>query len=567
MRDRKPWRAVLACLVFASGSLAVVSLTAGPASATGTFTDDDGNRHEAMIEELVSEGITEGCDASGTLYCPARAVTRAQMASFIVRTMTAAGIAVDQTADDAFSDDDGSEHEEAINALAADGVVQGSSDGLYRPKESVTRGQMALFLTRAFELPPGEDAGFTDVAAVYVDAVNAIHSAGITTGCSADGTRYCTSDPVRRDQMASFLIRTLRNLSGEAPPPPGETDNAAPAEPPDIQADQPGDPTATGEGDPADAPPTDDGSDVVVYPAAAGSGGDPATSMPPPDEVPDRPMTEWDSPVHDDGRTADPGDAGAFMYQNEPVFRYDAAGYLPYDSLPTQVGRIQMFVDGALTNTCSGTVVDRHLVLTAAHCVDKWDCFRFFPDQYGTQAKYGYWDSCRAWYPTNFNSTEAWRWVYDYALISFPPNASGYVGDVVGTQRILMDAAGLNLAKYNIGYPVEGWYSQGCTTNSCYPWYCWAPDPGNAGRYHWGNGWTSIGWGCDAAGGISGGPVFALYNNAWWVVSVNSTMGHTVPCSTTCASSRNVWYMRNMWGAGFRSGAFDTFWNEVVSFG
>ena len=48
---------------------------------------------------------------------------------------------------------------------------------------------------------------------------------------------------------------------------------------------------------------------------------------------------------------------------------------------------------------------------------------------------------------------------------------------------------------------------------------------------------------------------------------MNSTMGHTIPCSTTCVSNRNVWYMQNMWGAGFWSGAFDTFWNEVVSFG
>lgn len=57
---------------------------------------------------------------------------------------------------------------------------------------------------------------FSDVpeSNVYHDAVGAIVDAGITQGCSPD--RYCPGQPVRRDQMASFMDR-LGALSGQEP--------------------------------------------------------------------------------------------------------------------------------------------------------------------------------------------------------------------------------------------------------------------------------------------------------------------------------------------------------------
>ena len=62
----------------------------GPARAGGlppggTFVDDDGNTHEGFIEAIAAAGITQGCDQSGTLYCPSDLVLRGQMASFIAR--------------------------------------------------------------------------------------------------------------------------------------------------------------------------------------------------------------------------------------------------------------------------------------------------------------------------------------------------------------------------------------------------------------------------------------------------------------------------------------------------
>ena len=56
------------------------------ADATG-FTDIEGNTHEANINALAAADITVGCRQDPLLYCPTRAVTRAQMATFLARAL------------------------------------------------------------------------------------------------------------------------------------------------------------------------------------------------------------------------------------------------------------------------------------------------------------------------------------------------------------------------------------------------------------------------------------------------------------------------------------------------
>ncbi len=184
----------------------------------GTFIDDDGNTHEGMIEAIVAEGITVGCDLQGPRYCPSHTVTRAQMASFIARALAYPPGA------DRFTDDNGSVHEDAINALAQAGVTVGCSVAephRYCPEAPVKRGQMAAFLQRALDLatPQGPDTYTDDDGTTFEPAIEAIAAAGITAGCDQnDPTRFCPAEPVRRDQMATFLGRAM-NLTPLAPPP------------------------------------------------------------------------------------------------------------------------------------------------------------------------------------------------------------------------------------------------------------------------------------------------------------------------------------------------------------
>lgn len=102
----------------------------------------------------------------------------------------------------------GTTHADAIVWVTERGIATGYDDGTYRPAATVTRGQMATFLTRALDLPAG-DASFPDVVdgSAHAVGIAAVAQAGITTG-SVDGT-FRPDDPVTRGQMASFLQRAL----------------------------------------------------------------------------------------------------------------------------------------------------------------------------------------------------------------------------------------------------------------------------------------------------------------------------------------------------------------------
>ena len=207
-------RAGLTALLAAVLVIATAGISAaGGLPPGGTFTDDDGNAHEAFIEAIAADGITSGC--GGTLYCPADNVTRAQMASFLARALD-----LPESTTDWFGDDDGNAHESNINKIADAGVTLGVGGGNFAPDDIVARDQMASFLARAV---PGlsasagdffsDDDGNTHEANINVMAANAI-----TLGCDSSGTIYCPSDPVRRDQMASFIGRAL-GLDPIVPPP------------------------------------------------------------------------------------------------------------------------------------------------------------------------------------------------------------------------------------------------------------------------------------------------------------------------------------------------------------
>src|SRR3546814_1431003 len=82
---------------------------------------------------------------------PGMPVTRAQMASFIARLIEAAGGELPEDPPEAFDDDEGSVHEHSIDRLAAVGIVEGRSGRTFEPSAMVTRAQMASFLVRAYE--------------------------------------------------------------------------------------------------------------------------------------------------------------------------------------------------------------------------------------------------------------------------------------------------------------------------------------------------------------------------------------------------------------------------------
>jgi hypothetical protein len=119
-----------------------------PFTTTDYFTDDDGNTHEKNINRVAEAEVTSGC-GSGR-FCPTKDVSRGQMASFLAKARSAAGATLASTTTDFFTDDDGLVHEPNINRIAAADLTSGCASNRYCPMVTVTRGQMAAFLHRAF---------------------------------------------------------------------------------------------------------------------------------------------------------------------------------------------------------------------------------------------------------------------------------------------------------------------------------------------------------------------------------------------------------------------------------
>jgi hypothetical protein len=184
-----------------------------PAEAVGPA-----NVHEAAVDCIKFLGFTVGGPegAPTNIYGPAGDVSRGQMASYLTRLITKAGVTLNPAPPDAF-DDAPSVHDLAINQLALAGIVQGRAARVYDPTGSVTRAEMATFLFRTYEfitgnpLPAGPDAFPDDNGNTHEAAINALAFAEIAQG-KVDGT-YGPLEDVRRDQMASFLVRFVQRLA------------------------------------------------------------------------------------------------------------------------------------------------------------------------------------------------------------------------------------------------------------------------------------------------------------------------------------------------------------------
>jgi hypothetical protein len=168
-----------------------------------------------FIERLYAAGITGGCNASPLRYCPEAAVTRDQMAVFLLRGIHGSAYTPPAVGGSTGFNDVPTTHWAApwIKQLAAEGITSGCGSGNYCPDFAVTRDQMAVFLLRAKHgssyVPPEGTGVFGDVPDGYwaEDWIERLAEEGITSGCG-DGN-YCPTTVVTRDQMAVFLVKTF----------------------------------------------------------------------------------------------------------------------------------------------------------------------------------------------------------------------------------------------------------------------------------------------------------------------------------------------------------------------
>ena len=194
-------------------AVAALLLLAVAAVAMGGFDDDEGSVHEPAIDALAAEGILEGTECGERLICPGEPFERWMMAVWLVRVLGESPAASSVRFTDVDPDSWWAPYVERLAELR---ITLGCATGpaRYCPDDPVSRAQMATFLVRAFDFEPAQVAGFADTAgSSHAGNIDALAAAGITAGCATEPARYCPNDPVTRGQMATFVARALGLVS------------------------------------------------------------------------------------------------------------------------------------------------------------------------------------------------------------------------------------------------------------------------------------------------------------------------------------------------------------------
>ncbi|MBS3941861.1 MAG: S-layer homology domain-containing protein [Actinobacteria bacterium] len=179
------------------------------------FTDVGASQARA-VDCLAWWGVAQGTSAH--TFSPQQSVTRAQFAAFLHRALERTG-GVPRGSGPGFSDLSGNVHATAIRDLAGIGVIGGFADGTFRPNQTVTRAQMASMLVKAAEYRTGQRLAapsrdwFVDDSGTHERAINQIADAGWAAG---DGNgSFGASSTLERGHFALFLTRWLDTLVAE----------------------------------------------------------------------------------------------------------------------------------------------------------------------------------------------------------------------------------------------------------------------------------------------------------------------------------------------------------------
>jgi hypothetical protein len=162
--------------------------------------------------------ITSGCKQKPDLmFCPRCAVTRRQMAAFVVR---AAKIdTASPPSKPTFSDVPTSASDYAIiEAAAREGITKGcnSAGTKFCPDKEVSRGSGAVFIRGAAGFSPlaPKTPSFSDVTAArsFYKAVETLKDRCVVGGCG--GGKFCPADPLSRARAAVWVVKAF-NLDGK----------------------------------------------------------------------------------------------------------------------------------------------------------------------------------------------------------------------------------------------------------------------------------------------------------------------------------------------------------------
>jgi hypothetical protein len=168
-----------------------------------------------FVEALHRRGVRAACATDPLRYCPEEPMTRGSMALFLLGAKEGGAYEPPPCTTPVFADVPCSDPLAPwINELARRGVTAGCRPGDYCPEMAVSRAQMAVFLLATLEgagwAPPAcSVAPFTDMpcSSPFAPWIRELAARGITAGCGNGA--FCAIQVVTRGQMAVFVATTF----------------------------------------------------------------------------------------------------------------------------------------------------------------------------------------------------------------------------------------------------------------------------------------------------------------------------------------------------------------------
>lgn len=171
-----------------------------PDDPPSPFADTSGT-HAAAIDQMAEVGVLSG--VGDGRYAPDRVVTRAQMATFLSNLWNARTGGALARGEASFVDIAGDSHEASILRVATAGLAGGVGEGRYDPSGTVTRAQMATFLARTLArlvveghtaYPPADPVPLPEEPEPEPDSVRSTVAAGVTHTCALTADDHSSWD-------------------------------------------------------------------------------------------------------------------------------------------------------------------------------------------------------------------------------------------------------------------------------------------------------------------------------------------------------------------------------------
>ncbi|UYZ21812.1 S-layer homology domain-containing protein [Mesobacillus jeotgali] len=184
----------------AIAATALMVASAGFSSAAADFSDVT-PRYADSIDFLVSKGAKGMSDSSFGISEQIKRIDAA------ILTAKVLGLDTDKAPNSGFKDvpDRG---QAAVNALKAAGITSGKTKTLFDSNSPITRGEVAIWIQKGFDLKGGTDLSFKDVPKNYQPAVQALVANGVAKGMSAEN--FGINANVKRGDFGIFLYKSSK---------------------------------------------------------------------------------------------------------------------------------------------------------------------------------------------------------------------------------------------------------------------------------------------------------------------------------------------------------------------